>query len=261
MDLHLHGKTAIVTGASKGIGLAVVRTLVDEGAHVLAAARTIGADLTTLVAGGAVEFIAVDLSTPDGPQALAQQAVDRGGFDILVNNVGAVAPRPDGFAGVTDEQWQATINLTLMAAVRTIRAALPSLLSRGGGSIVTINSVNAELPDPLVIDYSAAKAALGNFSKSLSKEVGAAGIRVNTISPGPVETDLWLGAHGVAATLAEAGGAAPADIAASAAAASVTGRFTKPEEVAALVAMLASDRLGNVTGADVRIDGGLVPTL
>jgi NAD(P)-dependent dehydrogenase (short-subunit alcohol dehydrogenase family) len=261
MDLQLAGKTGVVTGASKGIGLAVVRGLVDEGARVIAGARTSGPELDGLVAGGAVEFVPIDLSTPDGPAALVKRAVDAGGFDVVVNNVGAVAPRPGGFLSVSDDDWQRSLDLTLLAAVRTIRAALPELTRRGGGSIVTISSVNASLPDPLVIDYSAAKAALANFCKSLSKEVGGSGIRVNTVSPGPVETALWLGENGVAQTVAHAGGATPEEVAAAAAAASVTGRFTRPQEVADLVLVLASERFANVTGADFRIDGGLIQTL
>jgi NAD(P)-dependent dehydrogenase (short-subunit alcohol dehydrogenase family) len=126
---------------------------------------------------------------------------------------------------------------------------------------VTISSVNAFLPDPLVIDYSAAKGALTNFSKSLSKEIGPRGIRVNTISPGPVSTDLWLGKAGVAATFARANGGDPDDVAKQAAAQSATGRFTHPREVADLVLLLASDRAGNVTGADFVIDDGLITTL
>ncbi|WP_243074649.1 SDR family NAD(P)-dependent oxidoreductase [Microbacterium sp. SS28] len=261
MDLHLSGKSAVVTGASKGIGLAIVRGLVEEGVHVVAGARTASPEITALVDGGGVDFVSVDLSDPDGPSRLVQRAVERGGLDILVNNVGAVTARPEGSGSVSDADWEQTLNLTLLAAVRTIRAALPELVRRGGGSIVTINSVNATLPDPLVIDYSAAKAALGNFSKSLSKEVGASRVRVNTISPGPVATALWLGEHGVAEAVSQASGRAPADVAAAAAAASVTGRFTTPDEVADLVLVLASDRFGNVTGADIRIDGGLVQTL
>lgn len=260
MDLHLAGKRAVVTGASKGIGLAVVRGLVAEGAHVVAGARSSTPELDELVRAGSVGFVATDLSTPEGPSALIERAVSTGGFDILVNNVGAVAPRPGGFASVSDADWAGTLELTLLSAVRTIRAALPELQHRRG-SIVTISSVNASLPDPLVIDYSAAKAALANFSKSLSKEVGPLGIRVNTISPGPVKTALWLGEHGVAETVARAAGGTPEDVAAAAAAASVTGRFTEPEEVADLVLVLASDRFANVTGADIRIDGGLVQTL
>ncbi len=129
------------------------------------------------------------------------------------------------------------------------------------GTIVTVCSVNATLPDPLVMDYSAAKGALLNFCKSLSKEFGPQGIRVNTVSPGPVETDLWLGEHGMAHSVAAATGGNPDDVAKGAAGQSVTNRFTHPEEVAALVVMLASDQVGNVTGADHIIDGGLTTSL
>jgi len=261
MDLRLRGKIAVVTGASKGIGWAVTRALVDEGVTVVAGARTVGPDLPALQADGRVIFVPVDLTTPAGPVALVAQAAELGGVDILINNAGAVTPRPDGFASITDEDWDRTFTLTLMAAIRTTRAALPELARRGGGSIVMISSVNAYLPDPLVIDYSAAKAAISNFAKSLSKELGPAHIRVNTISPGPVETALWLGNDGVAQTVAQASGANPADVAAGAAAAAVTGRFTRPDEVADLALLLASDRTGNVTGADFSIDGGLVQTL
>jgi NAD(P)-dependent dehydrogenase (short-subunit alcohol dehydrogenase family) len=165
---------------------------------------------------------------------------------------------------VTDADWEASLSLTLMSTVRTTRAAVPEMTRRGGGSIVTISSVNAYLPDPLVLDYSAAKAAVTNFCKALSKEVGALGIRVNTISPGPVETGLWLGENGVAQTLARsgaAGTASAADVAAQAAKGAVTGRFTRPDEIADLVLLLASSRTANVTGADFAVDGGLVPTL
>ena len=127
--------------------------------------------------------------------------------------------------------------------------------------MVTTCSVNAFLPDPLVIEYSAAKAALANFSKALSKEVGPQGVRVNTVSPGPVATDLWLGDHGVASVVAAAGGGKAEGVAEQAAAQSATGRFTTPQEVADLITLLASARTGNVTGADFVIDGGLVQTL
>jgi NAD(P)-dependent dehydrogenase (short-subunit alcohol dehydrogenase family) len=261
MDLRLDGKIAVVTGASKGIGLAVTRALVAEGATVVAGSRTVGPDLPALVQTGRVTFVPVDLSTPAGPETLAARAAELGGVDLLVNNAGAVTPRPGGFASITDSDWESSITLTLMAAVRTTRAVLPQMLLRGGGSIVSISSVNAFLPDPLVLDYSAAKAALTNFCKSLSKEVGGHGIRVNTVSPGPVATALWLGAGGVADTVAHANSAGADDVAAQAAAEAVTGRFTRPEEVADLVVMLSSGLLGNVTGADFVIDGGLVTTL
>ena len=261
MDLELGGKVAVVTGASKGIGLAITQALAAEGVQVVAGARTVSAGLGALVESGHIEFVKVDLSTPTGATELINAAAARGRLDILVNNVGAVTPRLDGFLGVTDEEWMSSVTLTLMAAVRTTRAALPAMLAAGHGSIVTISSVNASLPDPAVIDYSAAKAALTNFCKSLSKEVGPGGIRVNTVSPGPVATDLWLGETGVAATVAKAGGDYPAAVASQAAAQSVTGRFTQPHEVADLVLFLASDRAANITGADFTIDGGLITTI
>jgi NAD(P)-dependent dehydrogenase (short-subunit alcohol dehydrogenase family) len=258
MDLGLDGRTAIVSGASRGIGLAVTRGLVAEGVHVTAGARKSSAELDQMAGTGMVRVVQVDLAEPDGPARLVAAAGDR--IDILVNNVGAAPVRPGGFAGITDEDWLASLTLDLMAAVRTTRAALPVMTAAGTGAIVNISSVNASLPDPQVMDYSAAKAALANFSKSLSKEVGPAGIRVNTVSPGPVETDLWLGDQGVAATVSRATGARPQDIQDEAAHESVTGRFTRPEEVADLVLILASDRTANVTGADITIDGGLRPT-
>lgn len=262
MELHLAGKVAVVTGASKGIGLAITRALAGEGVSVVAGARTVTTDLSDLAARTTVRPVPVDLSDPDGPARLVEAAVDaHGGLDVLVNNVGAVTPRTGGFLSVTDDDWLATLTINFLAAVRTTRAALPHLLERGTGAIVTVNSVNARLPDPLVLDYSAAKAALASFSKSLSKEVGPRGIRVTTVSPGPVATGLWLGTDGVAATVARAAGGTPEAVAHQAAGGSVTGRFTQPEEVADLVLLLASDRAGNVTGADIAIDGGLITTL
>jgi NAD(P)-dependent dehydrogenase (short-subunit alcohol dehydrogenase family) len=258
MDLGLDGRMAIVTGASRGIGLAVTRGLVAEGARVTAGARKSSAGLDDLAATGQVQVVPVDLAEPDGPARLVAAAGER--IDILVNNVGAAPARPGGFAAITDEDWLASLTLDLMAAVRTIRAALPIMAAAGKGAIINISSVNASLPDPGVMDYSAAKAALANFSKSLSKEAGRSGIRVNTVSPGPVATDLWLGEHGVAATVSRATGAKPQDVQSQAAGQSVTGRFSRPEEVADLVVILASDRTANVTGADITIDGGLIPT-
>src|SRR5262249_7900210 len=151
-------------GASKGIGLAVTKALAAEGVRVVAGARDTGGELAELVKGGMVHPISIDLSIPDGPQKLVDETIEYGALDILVNNVGAVALRLGGFLGVTDEDWWATLNLNFMAAVRTTRAALPIMLKRGKGTIVTVSSVNSFLPAPGIIDYTAAKAALTNFS-------------------------------------------------------------------------------------------------
>ena len=261
MDLQLQDARALVTGASKGIGLAVTEALLAEGATVVAGARSLSPALASLAEGGRVRHVAVDLSTPDGPAHLVAAAEEDGPVDILVNNVGAVTPRLDGFLAVTDEDWDATLNLTLMAAVRAIRATLPGMLAAGHGSIVTISSVNSVLPDPTVIDYCAAKAAVANLSKALSKEFGPRGIRVNAISPGPVATDLWLGESGVAATIASRAGGGAAAVAEAATAGMATGRFTQPREVADLVVLLAGGRAANVTGSDFVIDGGLLQTV
>ncbi len=258
MDLELAGQTAVVTGGSKGIGLAVVRALAGAGAHVVTGAKRSSADLDQLAGSGQVQAVQVDLAEPSGPARLVAAAGDH--VDILVNNVGSAPARTGGFLSITDEDWLATINLNLLAAVRATRAVLPAMLAAQTGAITTICSVNARLPDPAVLDYSAAKAALAAFCKALSKEVGPKGIRVNTVSPGPVATDLWLGSGGVAQTVGHATGAKPEDVASQAASQMVTGRFTQPGEIADLVLFLSSRRAGNVTGADFTIDGGLVPT-
>lgn len=258
MDLGLAGRVAIVTGASRGIGLAVVRGLLDEGAEVVAGARSSSPELDSLAGSGRLRAVEVDLADPGGPSRLVDSAGEK--IDILVNNVGSAPPRPGGFVSVTEDQWEQTLRLNLMAAVRATRSTVPVMLKAARGSIVNVCSVNSSLSDPTVIDYSAAKAALASFSKALSKELAPRGIRVNTVSPGPVATALWLGDVGVAATLSRASGAKPEDIVDQAAHQSPTGRFTQPNEVADLVVLLASDRTANITGADIRVDGGLVPT-
>lgn len=259
MDLQLSGKRVVVTGAGRGIGLSVVRGFVAEGAEVVAGSRTVTDELAELASAGRLRAVEVDLAHRDGATELIASAGDR--IDVLVNNVGIAPTRLDGFLSVTDEMWQQTWTLNVMSAVRACRAALPVMLANGGGAIVNTGSLNARLPDPQVIDYSASKAALVNFAKALSKEFGGRGIRVNTVDPGPVATDLWLGADGVAAHVGAAHDVPADDVAAGAASQMVTGRFSQPEEVADLVLLLASERTGNVTGAQFTIDGGMVTTL
>jgi NAD(P)-dependent dehydrogenase (short-subunit alcohol dehydrogenase family) len=261
MDLDLKDKLAVVTGASKGIGLAITRALAAEGARVVAGSRHTSPELGELVDGGRVYAVAVDLSTADGPQRLIDAAHEHGQISILVNNAGVVTPRLEGFLAVSDADWLAEFNLTFMAAVRTTRAALPDMIAARHGTIVNVSSVNSFLADPAVIDYCAAKAALANFTKSLALEVGKNGVRVNAVSPGPVSTALWLGDQGVAATVAQATGGDPSAVAKAQAAQAATGRFTEPSEVADLVVLLASERAANTTGSDFLIDGGLVKTL
>jgi NAD(P)-dependent dehydrogenase (short-subunit alcohol dehydrogenase family) len=263
LDLGLAGQTVVVTGAGRGIGLAITEAFLAAGSRVVAGSRERTSELDALVKQGAqLTVVELDLATPEGPDALIGAAVAaHAGVDVLVNNVGAVRPRVDGFLATTDADWEWALTINLLTAVRATRAALPHLLAAGAGRIVTVSSINARLPDPLVIDYSAAKAALSNFCKALSKQVGPRGVRVNSVSPGPVETALWQGADGVAATVGGSRGIDPREVARAAAAQAVTGRFTRPAEVADLVLFLASHRSANITGADFSIDGGMIDAL
>lgn len=257
MDLQLLNKNAIVTGAGRGIGLAVVNALLAEGTRVTAVSRTNTPETSQLEADDRFRFLAPDLNDPGDITRVAEQIGSP--VDILVNNVGSAPPRPGGFETITDEDWLHTLSLNTLAAVRLTRALLSSLPR--GGTILNIVSENAILADPLVMDYSAAKAALLSFTKSLSKELGPRGITVNSISPGPVATALWLGASGVAAAVSRAKGGSAEDVRHGAEQAMVTGRFTQPQEVGTLVAMAVSPRIGNMTGADLVIDGGMRPTM
>ncbi|MEV5709970.1 SDR family oxidoreductase [Actinoallomurus sp. NPDC052274] len=267
MDLRLTGKVAVVTGASKGIGLAIVRSLAGEGARVVAAARTAGA-VTTGPAGaeptgpaGAVTTVPVDLTTPDGVAALAARAGDA---DILINNLGGVAEesmRAGGFLGTPDDAWQRTYELNLFSTVRVTRALLPGLLRRRG-VIVNISSIGARAAFQPV-DYGTAKAAMTNLSKALAEEFGPQGLRVLTVSPGPTRTQNWGDPDGYAGELARAAGESLEEFLARVPERMgiTTGRLTEPEETAALVTFLASPLAGNLTGADYLADGGVIKTI
>jgi NAD(P)-dependent dehydrogenase (short-subunit alcohol dehydrogenase family) len=258
IDLELADKVAVVTGANKGIGLAVTRALLAEGAYVVAGSLTTdnldGLDRVTAVPG--------NLTAGDGPSRLVQRAIDEHGrLDVLVNNVGAVRIRTDGFLGTSDEEFEWALEVNFFTGLRATRAALGPMLEQGSGSIVNVASVNAFFqPDAATIDYGAAKAAVVNLSKSLAQEFGSRGIRVNCVSPGQVGTDLWLGEHGVAQTIGQATGIDADTVFETAVAGIATGRFTTPEEVATLVTMLASKRTANTTGVNYVIDGGLIKT-
>jgi NAD(P)-dependent dehydrogenase (short-subunit alcohol dehydrogenase family) len=252
-------RTAVVTGAGRGIGLATVRALVEDGFTVVAGSRTV----TGALQDATPDALEVDLATPDGPADLVQHALDRhGGIDLLVNNVAGTSTPAGGFLRLDDGAWFHTLNLTLMSAVRATRAALPSLLDRRG-AVVNISSVNAKLAQPRLVAQSAAKAALSNLGKSLAEEFGGRGLRVNTISPGPVWTDVWTAPGGPGDVLARQAGFTREDFAEKlpTAVGLSTGRFADPQEIAALVVFLASGRVANMSGSELVIDGGMMKTV
>ncbi|MFF2555177.1 SDR family NAD(P)-dependent oxidoreductase [Nocardia sp. NPDC058058] len=261
MDLELAGKTAVVTGASRGIGLAIATELIASGMRVGAGARTLTDGLKT---SGAVPII-TDLTAPDGPALLLDQARDElGGVDVLVNNLGGggETEMATGFLDSTDREWSEIFDLNFFSMVRTTRAFLPELIQRRG-SIVNFSSMTARIPHTSPLAYAAAKGAVSTFSKGIAEEFGPRGVRVNTISPGPVLTEQWTAPGGYGAQYAAARNVTveqvltdiPREMGVT------TGAFADPRQVAALVAFLSSPLAGAVHGADYAIDGGAIKTV
>ncbi|MFB7723612.1 SDR family oxidoreductase [Nocardia sp. NPDC056100] len=261
MDLELNGTTAVVTGASRGIGLAITRELIAQGVRVAAGARRGTAELERT---GAI-VIEADLTTPDGPARFIEASTTAlGGIDLLVNNLGGGGDHelPATFLESTDRQWTDMFELNFFSMVRTTRAALPALLERRG-AIINFSSITARIPHTSPLTYAAAKGAVSTFSKGLAEEYGPRGVRVNTISPGPVLTEQWTGPDGTGAKFAAARGVSqeqllrdiPCEMGVT------TGEFAQPRQVAALVAYLASPLAGATHGADHVIDGGAIKTV
>lgn len=258
MDLELAGRTALVTGASKGIGLATVRALTAEGVKVAAVARTTNADLD---ATGAI-VVSADLSTADGVRAGIGSALEAvGDLDILVNNVGGGSPDLMGtFLQLTDEAWTKGFDLNFFAAVRTIRLALPGLL-RAKGNIVNVSSLGAREPGLNTANYTTAKAALNALGKALNEEFGPQGVRVNTVSPGATRTYLWEGPVGAAIAASQGVDQAAMLAAMPAASGMTTGRLVEPEEIAELITFMVSPKGASIAGADYIMDGGALKSV
>jgi NAD(P)-dependent dehydrogenase (short-subunit alcohol dehydrogenase family) len=259
MDLRLADRTAVVTGASRGIGLATVQALLAEGMRVVSGSRTVTEEL---IKTGALP-VPVDLSTTEGATALIAQATTAlGGIDVLVNNVGggdADGLTLEGFLAVSDAEWENVFALNFFSAVRVTRAALPSLIQRRG-VIINVSSIGARLQHTGPVAYTLAKTALNGLTTALAEEFGPQGVRIITVSPAPVHTAIWDDPDGFGGKMAHAAGLELdefldrlPDLVGS-----VTGRMIEPAEVAALITFLASPHAANITGADYLIDGGSV---
>jgi NAD(P)-dependent dehydrogenase (short-subunit alcohol dehydrogenase family) len=251
------GKCVLVSGGTKGLGRATVERFLAGGARVVTAARTIKDPIE------GVEYVQADLTSAEGGEALAKAAIERlGRVDILAHVIGGSASPAGGFAALTDDHWLAELNLNLLATVRLDRLLIPQMLERGKGIVVHVTSIQSVLPLPeSTTGYAAAKAALRTYSKSISKELGPKGVRVNAVSPGWIMTEsagdfleMLRAARGgtveeARQSVLDALGGIP------------IGRGAEPEEVADLLAYLASDRAAAIHGAEFVIDGGTIRTV
>lgn len=250
----MSSRVAVVSGGTKGIGAAVVQRLQKEGYAVVTGSRSAEPERTD-----DLTVVRADLATADGVQALAAAALERGRVDALVNNVGQFDPRAS-FLDVTDAQWEQGFAANVLSAVRLTRALLPALLE-SGGAIVNVSSINARLPFPMVVDYSAHKAALTNLTTTLSEEFAPRGVRVNAVSPGPVRTPGWTDDGRIADGMAAASGTTRDQVLDHGVPASMgiaLGRMGQAEEVAAAVAFLIGPEAQWITGTDLVVDGGTV---
>ncbi|MFK0286576.1 SDR family NAD(P)-dependent oxidoreductase [Streptomyces sp. NPDC090499] len=260
MNLNLTDKTAVVTGAGRGIGLATVRTLIGEGVRVVGADRSISPELKETGA----HPVSADLSTAEGVSTVIETAVaELGGIDLLVNNVGGTNGTANyAFLDNDDATWSGVFDINVLSTVRAVRAALPSLIERRG-AIVNVASTVAQIPSSGPGPYSASKAAVTALGKALSEEFGPQGVRVNTVSPGLVHTAAYEDPEGPAVAMAAALGLTPAEFVQKLVddLHVTSGRMSRPEEIATLIAFLLSDVAGNITGANYVIDGGTIKTV
>ncbi len=252
----LEGKRMLVTSGTRGAGAATLALFEQLGATVLTTARHKPDTLPD------AQFVAADLTRSEGCATVAEAVMARlGGVDVIVHMLGGSSSPAGGFQALGDAQWRDELELNLMPAVRLDRALVPGMVARGSGVVIHVTSIQRALPLPeATTAYAAAKAALSTYSKSLSKEVSPKGVRVVRVSPGWIETDASVD---LAKRLAAERGVSLDEgkqmIMRSLGGVPI-GRPSQPDEVASLIAFLASDRAGTITGTEYVIDGGTVPT-
>jgi 3-oxoacyl-[acyl-carrier protein] reductase len=247
MELDLRDKVCVVTGSTDGIGKVVAEQLRVEGAVVVTTGRR--------EHGPGDLHVAADLSRPGEPERVIAEAEGRfRRIDCLVNNVGGTSIRR--LDDLTDADWQASFELNLMSAVRTTRAVLPGMREGGGGAIVNVSSTAGKRPSGSMPDYSVMKAGLLSFSRLVADLYAGDGIRCNAVTPGPTATGAWLDDGGLATQQGDRDA-----VLAKVAAGRPLGRLAEPEEIAAVIVFLCSQRAGYVTGAAWSVDGGTVPII
>lgn len=250
MDLGLRERVCLVTGSTGGIGRATAELLAGEGARVVTCGRGESPGV------GEASHVVADLSQPGEPERVVAEA---GALDVLVNNVGYAEQRD--FLALTDRDWDEAWQLNVMSFVRAIRAAVPVMQGRGGGVIVNVSSTAGKRPSTGMPEYSVTKAAVLSLSRLVADLYAGAGIRCNAVTPGPTATEAWLGDGGLADQHAARTGKTRAEVLEAVGKGRPLGRLAEPEEIAAVVAFLCSDRASYVTGAAWSADGGTVPII
>lgn len=252
----LKGKRALVTSGTRGAGAATVALFRQLGATVLTTARKRPEHEPE------EQFVVADLTAPAGCAAVAEAVIKRlGEVDIIVHMLGGSAAPAGGFRALHEEHWRSELDLNLMPAVRLDRALVPAMTQRGSGVVIHVTSIQRVLPLPeATTAYAAAKAALSTYSKSLSKEVAPKGVRVVRVSPGWIETDASVELARRVAAEQDVSVAQARQMIMHSLGGVPIGRPSRPDEIANLIAFLASDRAGTITGTEHVIDGGTVPT-
>jgi 3-oxoacyl-[acyl-carrier protein] reductase len=260
LDLGLADRVCVVTGSTGGIGLETARLLSREGARVVVCGRDSKRVEAASGDTGAELAVVCDLAEPDAPEKLIREASDAlGAVDCLVNNVGQAYQV--AFEDVSDREWDEMWQLNVMSYIRAIRAVLPSMKERGRGSIVNVSSTSGKRPSTGMPHYSVTKAAVLSLSRLAADVYAPAGIRCNAVTPGPTATEAWLAEGGLADQQGARTGKDRAEVLAAVASGRPLGRLAEPEEIAAVIVFLCSDRASYVTGSAWSVDGGTVPII
>jgi 3-oxoacyl-[acyl-carrier protein] reductase len=260
MDLGLRERVCVVTGSTGGIGRETARLLGEDGARVVVTGRSSERVERTKEEVGASLGVVCDLAEPAAPaELIARATAGVGPVEVLVNNVGVAYQLP--LEEVSDEQWDEMWQLNVMSFVRAIRAVLPGMRERRRGAIVNVSSTAGKRPSTSMPNYSVTKAAVLSLSRLVADLYAGEGIRCNAVAPGPTATEAWLGGGGLADQQASRSGKTRDEVLAAVARGRPLGRLAEPEEIAAVIAFLASDRASYVTGAAWSADGGTVPII